>query len=114
MTAPAERLTEALAGRYRVERELGQGGRELFFLTEDSLHSARFGAGPAFRVEDVRALLRLNLSVGSGTRNGFDVLPGDSLFITIATARNDQSRVVVTANSYEQLRALTIPKQASR
>jgi hypothetical protein len=65
-------------------------------------------------VEEVRAVIRLTPSVGSGTRNGFDVLPGDSLFITIATARNEQSRIVVTANFYEQLRALTAPRQAGR
>jgi serine/threonine-protein kinase len=112
------RAVDGGTARWKVSRNGGENpvwswsGRELFFLTEDSLHAARLGAGPAFQVEDVRGLLRLSPSVGSGTRNGFDVLPGDSLFITIATARNEQSRIVVTANFYEQLRALTAPRQA--
>ena len=114
------RAVDGGSARWKVSRNGGDhavwswSGRELFFLTEDSLHAARLGAGPGFQVEDVQAVIRLTPSVGSGTRNGFDVLPGDSLFITIATARNEQSRIVVTANFYEQLRALTAPRRAGQ
>jgi len=114
------RAIDGGTARWKISRNGGENpvwswsGRELFFLTEDSLHAARLGLGPVLQVEDVQPLLRLGPSVGSGARNGFDVLPGDSLFIVIATARNEQSQVVVTANFHEQLRALTAPRQAGR
>ena len=38
MNAPAERLSSALAGRYRVERELGAGGMATVYLARDLKH----------------------------------------------------------------------------
>ena len=41
MSAPIERLTAALADRYRIERELGAGGMATVYLAEDLKHKRR-------------------------------------------------------------------------
>src|SRR5918995_7267420 len=41
MTAAAQRLSAALAGRYRIERELGAGGMATVYLAHDARHDRK-------------------------------------------------------------------------
>ena len=41
MTEPLERLTAALAGRYRIEREIGAGGMATVYLADDLKHQRK-------------------------------------------------------------------------
>ena len=41
MNEPISALTEALADRYRIERELGQGGMATVYIAEDLKHARR-------------------------------------------------------------------------
>ena len=41
MTGPSERLSAAIAGRYRIEREVGAGGMATVYLAEDLKHDRR-------------------------------------------------------------------------
>ena len=41
MTATAERLATGLAERYRIEREIGQGGMATVYLAEDLKHKRK-------------------------------------------------------------------------
>ena len=42
-----ERLAAALADRYRIERELGEGGMATVYLAEDPKHHRQVGVRPA-------------------------------------------------------------------
>ena len=41
MTSPTERLSNALADRYRIERELGAGGMATVYLAKDLKHDRK-------------------------------------------------------------------------
>ena len=41
MTDPLDRLTTALQDRYRIEREIGEGGMATVYLAEDLKHKRK-------------------------------------------------------------------------
>ena len=87
MTEPVTRLQEALADRYRIERELGQGGMATVYLAEDLKHhrkvavkvlrpelAATLGPDRFFREIEVAARLQHPHILGvldSGEAGGF-------------------------------------------
>ncbi len=76
-------------------------GRELFFLNNDTLYSARLRVGEVVEAESITALWSLPCCPG------YDILPGDSLFVTMAAPGNrapEAERVVVVLNFIEELR----------
>jgi hypothetical protein len=103
--------------RWQVSRNGGvnpawsRSGRELFFLTDDSLHSARVGTNATFSVTDVQSLFRVP---PFSLRGGFDVLPGDSLFVLSATELGGGDRIEVHVNFDDGLRALASPAPGRR
>src|SRR5687767_9505059 len=83
----------------------GRSGRELFFVTEDSLYSAQLNSGTMFLVNSVQPLFRVP---PFSLRAGIDLLPGDSLFVMIAIELDGRDRIAVTVNFDETLRTLTL------
>jgi hypothetical protein len=54
--SPIERLNRALAGRYVIERELGEGGMATVYLARDLKHGAQGAPARACRCHRGRAL----------------------------------------------------------
>ena len=57
MTTPVDRLAAALADRYRIERELGQGGMATVYLAQDLKHD-RHVALKVLRPDQYRVCFR--------------------------------------------------------
>ncbi|HEX6091312.1 MAG TPA: serine/threonine-protein kinase, partial [Gemmatimonadales bacterium] len=129
-----DRLTEALAGRYAIERELGRGGMATVFLAEDAKHHRKvavkvlhpdlaqaLGADRFLREIEIAASLRhphILPLYDSGEADGhlYYVMPyveGDSLRTRLARERqlpiDDAlriSREVADALSYAHARGV--------
>jgi eukaryotic-like serine/threonine-protein kinase len=110
------RPTDGGASRWQISRIGGdrpfwsRSGRELFFFSDDSIRVAGLGRGVGFQASEPRPLFRLVNDPGFA---GFDVLPGDSLFVLYANSSGSRVRIIVIANFLSELRALTGSPRAS-
>ncbi len=64
MSDPVTRLNAALAGRYAIERELGEGGMATVYLADDLKHERKV----ALKVLSIRPVI--------GNRVGFTISVG--------------------------------------
>ena len=96
--------------RWQISRNGGNNpawahsGRELFFYANDTIRVSAVGSGPGFQPGEPRALLRVDYLPDF---SGFDVLPGDSLFVAYATSATARERIFVVVNFTEELRAMS-------
>ncbi len=103
--------------RWQVSRNGGnnpvwaRSGRELFFLVNDSIRVVEVGAGPGFQIGEQRTLFRMEFPYD---QSGFDVLPGDSLFVLHATSLAERERIFVVVNFLEELRGLSGTSPSAR
>jgi len=106
------RPLDGSASRWQVSRNGGlnpawaRSGRELFFYINDTIRVAGLGPGPRFQAGEPRPLFRMDFLPGF---SGFDVLPGDSLFVLHATSLVERERIMVTINFLQELRSLKPP-----
>ncbi len=104
------RPTDGGASRWQISRNGGdrpfwsRSGRELFFFSDDSIRVAALSRGAGFQASEPRTLFRLVNDPGFA---GFDVLPGDSLFVLYANSSGSRERIMVIANFLSELRTLT-------
>jgi len=80
-------------------------------IARASIRVAELGPGPGFQAGEPRALFRVAFLPDF---SGFDVLPGDSLFVLYASTQTDPERIFVVANFLEKLRTLTAPHGTAR
>jgi hypothetical protein len=104
------RPLDGSSSRWRISRNGGgtpawsRSGRELFFYSNDSIRVAALERGPGFQAGESRALFRIEYLPDF---SGFEVLPGDSLFVLFANRNGERERILVAANFLTELRALT-------
>jgi serine/threonine protein kinase len=132
MTDTLTSLTVALAGRYRLERELGQGGMPTVFLARDTKHDRPVALkvlkpelGAVLGVERFLSEIRVTggglAIVGrttlfegdyqsnplSPTYTSYDVARDDRHFVMLRRAGNARPDIVIWMNWLDELRART-------
>jgi hypothetical protein len=100
---PSDRLTAALADRYRIERELGAGGMATVYLADDLCHHRKVALSGRARGEELSFTNDANVfeSVRVRSDPDFEIVrrvlsrpthrqvppgPGDSLFVAMRAA----------------------------
>jgi serine/threonine protein kinase len=112
MTDVPGRLSAALADRYRVERELGQGGMATVYLAHDVRHdrenlvAAAIAPAAAFRVASQRPLFSTHGYAGDNRHNDYSVSADDRwfFFVKSPSLSGTANQLIITLNWFQELR----------